>query len=114
MKGNTNTVGRLLSEATRKKMSASARKGEASNFWKGGATEENKRLRMSSEFRRWREAVFARDDWTCRECGTRGGRLHPHHIKRFSEFPELRFDVDNGITLCVPCHKETPNYGRKK
>ena len=79
--------------------------GEKGNNWKGGKTPINKRLRQSIEFRLWREAVFSRDNWTCQKCGKRGGKLHPHHIRSFSEFPELRFAIDNGSTLCATCHQ---------
>ncbi len=89
-------------------------KGEKCNFWKGGISPENKRIRMSTEFRLWREAVFAHDNWTCRDCGIRGGELHPHHIKSFSQFPELRFAIDNGVTFCEKCHKKTDNYANRK
>ena len=66
------------------------------------------------EFRLWREAVFARDNWTCQKYGIKGGRLHPHHIKNFSEYPELRFAVDNGITFSEKAHKEFhKKYGIK-
>lgn len=56
-------------------------------------------------YREWREAVFARDDWTCRDCGVRGGRLEAHHIKSWRDHPEHRFDTDNGLTLCKDCHR---------
>ena len=65
------------------------------------------------EYRLWREAVFARDDWTCQECKERGGKLHADHIKPWKDFPQDRYDVANGRTLCVECHRETPTYGRK-
>jgi hypothetical protein len=79
-------------------------KGDGSNWWKGGITPENKRLRRTGDFKRWRERVFLRDDYTCQSCGIRGGELHPHHIFVFSKYPEKRFDPDNGITLCKECH----------
>ncbi len=59
----------------------------------------------------WRKAVFARDSYTCRECGAKGGRLHAHHVKPYKAFPKLRHVLDNGLTLCVPCHKKTDTYG---
>lgn len=101
-------------EATRRLMSLKARRGPDSNFWKGGTTTEAKILRQSAEYRLWRKAVFERDNYTCQVCGQRGGRLHPDHIKRFSHFPELRFELSNGRTLCEACHKQTPTYGRNK
>lgn len=114
MMGNTRNLGHKHSEETRRKMSERARKGPDSNFWKGGKTDEAKTIRQSSECRLWRKAIFERDDYTCQICGQRGGKLHPDHIKRFSHFPELRFELSNGRTLCEPCHKQTPTYGRSK
>jgi len=79
---------------------------------KHGNTKENIRIRASIESRLWREAVFARDNYTCQKCSKRGGRLHPHHMKSFAEYPELRFAIDNGQTLCVTCHAlEHPDIG---
>lgn len=85
--------------------------GEANPHWKGGVTPENKRVRDSKQMLEWRIAVFQRDDYRCQHCGDRNAkgsgktvRLHAHHIKGFAERPDLRFEVDNGLTLCEPCH----------
>ena len=82
--------------------------------WKGGTTPKNKKVRKGVEFRLWREAVFARDNWTCQKYGIKGGKLHPHHIKNFAQYPELRFALDNGITFSEKAHREFhKKYGRK-
>jgi 5-methylcytosine-specific restriction endonuclease McrA len=81
--------------------------------WKGGVTPINEKIRKSSEYKLWREAVFARDGYTCIWCGKKGGELNADHIKPFAYYPELRFAIDNGRTLCVPCHKTTDTYSGK-
>lgn len=101
-------LGRKTSEETRRKLSE-ALKGEKSPAWKGGVTPENERQRKSIEYTMWREQVFERDNWECQECHTRSGRgspvtLNADHIKPFALFPELRFVVENGRTLCAECH----------
>lgn len=73
---------------------------------------ENELVRKSARYKYWREAVFERDNYTCQDCQQWGGRLHADHIKPFAWFPELRFDLSNGRTLCIECHKKTPTYGR--
>jgi len=89
-------------------------KGSQNPSWKGGIASENKKIRASIEYRLWREAVFARDNYTCQKYGIRGGKLHPHHIKNFSDYPELRFAIDNGITLSKKAHNEFHKiYGRE-
>lgn len=88
-------------------------KGEKSHRWKGGITPINQSIRKSVEYKLWRESVFKRDNYTCIWCGNKG-EINADHIKRFSDFPELRFAIDNGRTLCVPCHKTTETYGAKR
>lgn len=87
--------------------------GERHWLWKGGITPINKILRRSNDYRLWRESVYKRDNWTCQECGQRGKELHPHHIKPWSQFPELRLAINNGLTLCAPCHRKTDTWGGK-
>lgn len=91
-----------------------ANSGSNSNFWKGGITHKNRQDRNSTKYKSWRKTVFERDNYTCQVCDKRGGRLDPHHIKPFSDYPELRFDIDNGKTLCHDCHKKTKSYGCNK
>lgn len=88
-------------------------KGELASNWQGGKTPELKKLRNSTEYARWRKAVFERDNYTCVICSERGGWLEADHIKAFAHYPEHRFDINNGRTLCVDCHKQTDNYGWK-
>lgn len=108
------------SSDTRKKMSVShkgktktsehrmkislALRGEKSRTWKGGVSSINEIIRKSCEYKLWREAVFRRDRWTCIWCGNKK-EINADHIKSFMDYPELRFAIDNGRTLCVPCHK---------
>lgn len=79
-------------------------KGEGHPGWKGGASLESERGRASSELKAWRQAVFERDGFTCQGCGTAGGDMHAHHRLHFATHPEARFDISNGVTLCVACH----------
>ena len=98
---------------TRIKMSLTHKKRvlEGKNiFWKGGITPINKIIRHSLEYKLWREAIFERDNFTCRFCGIRGGKLEADHIKPFAYYPELRFAIDNGRTLCRECHQKTDTY----
>lgn len=82
--------------------------------WQGGKTQSSLLERNRKSYKLWREAVFKRDNYTCVWCGdNRGGNLQADHIKPFALFPELRLDIENGRTLCVPCHKRTDTWGYK-
>lgn len=71
-----------------------------------GQSQRHRDARRSYQYGQWRTSVFERDDHTCQKCGdNRGGNLRAHHIKSFAKYPELRFDVSNGLTLCHPCHE---------
>lgn len=100
-----------LSIETRKLISKTVReraaRGPQCHSYKDGKADERRGLRFSLIYKRWRYDVFSRDHFTCQRCeDKRGGNLVAHHIKAFAEYPELRFDISNGLTLCKPCHKK--------
>jgi hypothetical protein len=102
-------------------------RGELNWNWKGGITSLYKQVRDSFEYRQWRSDVFQRDNFTCQGCGGKGSKIQAHHIKPF--FVIIRenkiktmedakncaklWNINNGQTLCIPCHKKTNNYGWK-
>jgi len=93
---------------------AKKQQGQRPWNWKtGDATNEARTIRDSREYRTWRKHVFQRDDYTCQACGQRGGKLNADHELPFAHYPDLRFEVLNGRTLCVPCHRKTPTWGAK-
>lgn len=69
------------------------------------------KFRKNYSYRKWRENVLSRDDYTCKLCGKthKDTILNVHHIVRYSDSKKLRTDVNNGITLCYECHKKIFN-----
>lgn len=68
---------------------------------------EKRRIRGSLDLKLWRESVFERDKYTCRECGVSGVYIEPHHIVPVRSDRSKLFNTNNGITLCRPCHIKT-------
>lgn len=81
-------------------------------------------LRGTTRMIKWRNSIYKRDNWTCKECGQVGGKLHADHIKTFSSIllenniqtekeaykcKEL-WNINNGRTLCIECHKKTDTF----
>ena len=75
--------------------------------WKENCiTPEHTRIRQSREFKEWRTAIFERDNYACVRClEYSDGHLNAHHILSFALFPEERFEISNGATVCEECHK---------
>ncbi len=105
-----------------------ARRGADSSSWKGGITPLRVAIYKHDKYIEWRTSVFARDNYTCQECdirsGIKGKKIEAHHIKPWVvilnennlsgidealECDEL-WDIDNGMTLCRECHKQTFSY----
>ena len=117
--------GRKLPEEQIRKMKL--RIGDKSSNWKGGITPLELQIRHCYRYRQWVSDVFTKDDFTCQDCGIRGGRLVAHHIKLFNiilkenniktleealNCSEL-WDINNGITYCENYHREKANHKRK-
>jgi len=83
-------------------------RGKKNPNWKGGIQDNWSELKNSLEYKKWRNDVFSRDNYTCRMCGdNKGHNLHAHHIYPRRDYPEKKLFVNNGITLCKECHKKT-------
>jgi len=101
--------------------------GNKSRNWQGGKTDLTRCIHSLDKYKKWRLAIFIRDNWTCQNCKKVGVYLEPHHIKSLKVIIKennlvdsgdaLRckelWDIDNGITLCKDCHKLTETYAGK-
>jgi len=102
------------------------REGVNCNWWKGGYSSVIMLIRKCFKYRQWVSDVFMRDDYTCL-CGLKGGKLNAHHIKPFSIIVrenniktveealscEELWNINNGQTLCVECHRKTDSFSGK-
>ena len=104
-KASSSHKGRPKSEEF-KKLLRSKYIGKGNPAWRGGIARLTQRGRDRAVYKRWREDVLKRDNYRCVWCGTTE-RLESDHIKRWVDYPGLRFNVDNGRTLCHSCHMIT-------
>jgi 5-methylcytosine-specific restriction endonuclease McrA len=89
-------------------------RGEKHPNWKGGRYKTERRALMAKiEYRKWRKAVFERDNFTCQICGRRSVNLEAHHIIPYYIDKERAIDVTNGRTLCRECHRLLSNWGKE-
>lgn len=90
-------------------------RGEKHHSWKPPEERkgtESEQIRNSIEYTEWRFAVYKRDKNLCAICGVRKDPMIAHHLDGFNLFPEKRFDIDNGVTLCDYHHIAFhSNYG---
>lgn len=113
MIGNKYCVGKKHTEEFKENRKKSWT-GKNNPNWNNGSSRSYKTGYYSPKYKNWRMSVFTRDSFTCQECGVKHTYLTAHHIKSFAYYPQLRFELDNGITLCQDCHKKTDNYGGRK
>lgn len=111
--------GKKMSEETKRKMSLGRKgkiplnvlrgdfKGEKNHMW----IKDRTKVKTGDRFlndplqKQWRRAVRDRDHWKCRIADKNcSGGLEAHHILPWSKFPELRYQINNGITLCHAHH----------
>jgi predicted DNA-binding protein YlxM (UPF0122 family) len=93
--------------------------------WNGGITPLSRALRMTPKYKQWRKECFERDHYICQMCNQRGGQLQVDHIKAYSRILfgnnitsieqahncEELWDLNNGRTLCIECHRTTDTFG---
>ena len=73
--------------------------------WKGGIDYRDESSLFNPLYVNWRSSVFSRDNWKCRIADKNcSGQLEAHHILPWRDYPELRFEFNNGITLCHAHH----------
>ncbi len=112
------TAGAKMMRATgelSRRMSAGQQKISLEN-WSGFRSDHWHRERSSGLWSAWRRSVFERDQYRCVDCRraqlARPNRIEPHHIWPKAKYPQRLYDVNNGVTLCAPCHRAT--FGKEE
>ena len=97
-----------LQQSKRKGTVSIETRGEKNPNWKGGASTKQHIIRTSNQYRSWKEQVLNRDGSVCKKCEAITTTVH--HLYSFRDYPELRFEVDNGVTICTTCHRKFHNH----
>lgn len=88
-------------------------RGEKNPLYTGSKKTERQILHSRIEYKTWRKQVFERDNYTCQSCFVHNGYLEAHHIIPYCLDKSKVFDINNGKTLCRPCHIKTDTWGMK-
>lgn len=107
----SNRIGKKHTAETKSKISKISKertpRGACHYAFSHGRFQRSLSDRRKPEYKEWRDAVYARDNYTCQICGdAKGGNLQAHHVKDFANHPDLRFVVSNGLTVCQSCHEK--------
>lgn len=84
------------------KMRAKARRGSASNLWRGG-TNRSERLKIADWCSSYRSEFLRRAHYKCARCDS-SKALQLHHKQRVVDRPDLAYDKMNIEVLCKCCH----------
>jgi hypothetical protein len=81
------------------------RGAQTPNYKKDRSLLAKRQVRNDSAYVGWRRAVWLRDNFKCKTANPNcAGRIEAHHILAWRDYPELRYQVNNGITLCHSHH----------
>lgn len=84
------------------------RRGENHYNWQDGITDKYRSIRRQKAYWEWRMVVWKRDNFKCQmpDCVGNKRKLNAHHIITLKENENLKYDINNGITLCEDCHNK--------
>jgi uncharacterized protein YjcR len=87
--------------------------GEQNPNWQGGVARDGRKGRNTRAHFEWAYLVKKLDQNTCQLCFKAKERMHVHHIRNWRTHPELRYEVSNGVMLCIACHTRISHAGRE-
>lgn len=115
--GHTRSCGCYCREgASARARQGLVKRGTEHPRWRADLTEEDRDRRRDNRHKEWSRDVLERDGYRCAICSARG-TLHAHHLYGYKAYPELRYELSNGVALCGTCHREfhkAMGYGRSK
>lgn len=103
LNGDTRSCGCIKSETASRQ--AKSRKGVLHPRYNPNKIRSEREDGRISGTQIWSKSVLQRDNYICQICKVRGGDLVAHHLDGYNWCKEKRLDIDNGVTLCVRCHK---------
>ena len=104
-------IGYKMSQTTKEKISM-ANRGANNYQWIKDRTllKDDHKDRGGQFHKEWSKNVRNRDNWSCRIADINcDGKVVAHHILPWRDFLELRYEVNNGITLCHFHHPRKRN-----
>lgn len=79
--------------------------GPLNRNWNHSLSELERRKRKSGDTKTWSKKIRNIFNNKCFLCDSME-KLNAHHLMNYKDYPELRYDINNGVCLCQKCHKE--------